>query len=106
MLSQDLFIHHVYFWLENPDSKEDHAALLTGLQALSKVPSIQQCHIGVPASTNRDVIEVSYQFSWLAIFPTKEAQDVYQVDPIHLYFVDTCKHLWKKVTVFDSIGIF
>ena len=48
MLSQDLFIHHVYFWLANPESKEEHAALLAGLQALSKVPSIQQFHIGAP----------------------------------------------------------
>ena len=28
MLTHDLFIHHVYFWLENPTSTEDHAALL------------------------------------------------------------------------------
>lgn len=106
MLSQDLFIHHVYFWLANPNSPEDHAALLEGLEALSKVPTIQQFHIGVPATTNREVIETSYQFSWLAIFPNKEAQDAYQVDPIHLHFVDTCKHLWKKVTVFDSVDAY
>lgn len=104
MLSQDLFIHHVYFWLANPDSQEDRAALLAGLQSLTKVPSIQQYHIGVPAATNRDVIETTYQFSWLAIFSSREAQDEYQDDPIHLRFVDTCKHLWKKVTVYDSIG--
>ena len=104
MLSQDLFIHHVYFWLENPESKEDHVALLAGLEALAKVPSIQQFHIGVPATTNRDVIEVSYAFSWLAIFPGNEEQDAYQTDPIHLHFIDTCQHLWKKVIVYDSIG--
>jgi hypothetical protein len=52
------------------------------------------------------VIDTTYQFSWLAIFPTKEAQDAYQVDPIHLEFVDTCKHLWKKVSVLDSVGAY
>ena len=104
MLSKDLFIHHVYFWLANPRNKEEHAALLAGLDALSKVPSIQQFHIGIPASTNRDVIETSYAFSWLAVFNTKEEQDAYQVDPIHLHFVDTCKHLWEKVIVYDSVG--
>jgi len=106
MLTQDLFIHHVYFWLANPAGTADHAALLEGLEALSKAPSIQQFHIGVPASTNRDVIETTYQFSWLAVFANREAQDAYQVDPIHLHFVDTCKHLWQKVTVFDSIGAY
>ncbi len=104
MLSQELFIHHVYFWLAKPENKDDHAALLAGLQALSNVPAIRQFHIGVPADTNRDVIETSYAFSWLAIFHTKGEQDAYQTDPIHLYFVETCKHLWEKVIVYDSVG--
>ena len=104
MLTQYLFIHHVYFWLTNPTSKEDHSGLLAGLQALSKVPSIRQFHIGVPATTNRDVIEISYAFSWLAVFNTKEEQDAYQVDPVHLHFVNTCKQLWQKVIVYDSVG--
>ena len=30
-----LFIHHVYFWLKNHDSKEDRAQLLAGLHYLS-----------------------------------------------------------------------
>ncbi len=104
MLTQQLFIHHVYFWLNNPDSKEDHAALLRGLKALSKVPSIQQFHIGVPAATDRGVIDTSYAFSWLVVFADKEAQDAYQVDPLHLHFIDTCKHLWQKVVVYDSVS--
>jgi len=37
------------------------------------------------------------------MFANKEDQDSYQVDPVHLKFVDECKHLWKKVTVFDSV---
>jgi hypothetical protein len=107
MLTPDLFIHHVYFWLENPTNADDHTALLDGLKKLSNVPSIQQFHIAVPAPTDRtdtDVIDTSYSFSWLAIFANKSDQDAYQIDPIHLHFVDTCKHLWKKVTVYDSIA--
>jgi hypothetical protein len=103
MLSQDLFVHHVYFWLVNPDSVADREALLEGLHKLSAVPSIQQFHIGVPAPTDRDVIDRSYGCSWLALFADAEDQASYQTDPIHLHFIDTCKHLWKKVTVYDSI---
>jgi hypothetical protein len=104
MLSQDLFVHHVYFWLENPESVADRDALLEGLKnILSKVPTIQQFHIGVPAPTNRDVIDRSYGCSWLALFADAEDQASYQTDPNHLHFIDTCKHLWKKVVVFDSV---
>ena len=105
MLSQDLFVHHVYFWLENTESEADRDALLEGLKKLSAVPTIQQFHIAVPAATNRDVIDRSYACSWLALFANPDDQASYQTDPIHLHFIDTCGHLWKKVVVYDSIGV-
>lgn len=106
MLSQKLFVHHVYFWLEHPNSNEDKTALLEGLKKLSKVPTIQQFHIGKAAPTNRHVIDTSYALSWLAIFDNATDQDAYQIDPIHLEFVESCKHLWKKVVVYDSLGAY
>src|SRR3990170_4235385 len=82
MTAKNMFIHHVYFWLKNPSSKEDLQKLLDGLDKLSKVKTIKMFHIGKPADTNRDVIDTSYSVSWLAIFDDKEGQDSYQVDPI------------------------
>ena len=103
IIAKNMFIHHVYFWLNNPDSKEDLQSLLEGLKKLSKVKNIKTFHIGVPASTNRDVIERSYSVSWMLIFENLEEEEKYQVDPIHLKFVEECKHLWSKVIVYDSV---
>ena len=105
MLSPQQFIHHVYFWLENPSNVADHEALLNGLNKLCAVDTIQQFHIGVPATTNRGVIDASYSFSLLTVFANQADQDAYQIDPVHLAFIDNCKHLWKKVIVYDSIGV-
>lgn len=102
---KDIFIHHVYFWLTNPSSKEDRAKLIEGLQTLSKVKTIDFSHIGKPADTNRDVIDRSYAVSWLLFFKNKANQDSYQVDPIHLDFVKNYAHLWSKVVVYDSVNI-
>lgn len=102
---KDVFIHHVYFWLHQPDSKEDLQALLDGLHLLSAAPSIHQYHIGIPADTRREVIDSSYSVSWMLIFNSKQDQDSYQVDPIHLNFVEQCAHLWRKVVVYDSINV-
>ena len=99
------FIHHVYFWMYHPDNREEQNALLTGLQKLSTVPVIQAFHIGIAATTNRDVIETSYSFSWLAVFNSLEDQDMYQTHPIHLEFIKDCSHLWNKVIVYDSIKV-
>lgn len=98
-----MFVHHVYFWLKNPNSSSDHAALLKGLQTLTKVETIQTVHIGVPADTNRPVIDTSYHFSLLLIFKNRQDQDVYQTHPVHLKFVEDCAHLWSRVIVYDSV---
>jgi hypothetical protein len=97
------FIHHVFFWLKNPGSREDRAALVAGLKKLSKARTIKDSHIGVPAGTHRDVIETSYALSWLLLFETPADQEAYQTDPIHLQFIKECSSLWSKVVVYDSV---
>ena len=105
MIEKGTFVHHVYFWLNRPDSKEDFDQLAEGLRKLSAVTTIRSFHIGKPADTRRDVIDSSYALSWLAFFKDKADQDSYQTDPIHLKFVDECKHLWKKVIVYDTVEV-
>ena len=95
-------IHHVFFWLKNPGSKEDLDKLLAGLQTLRKIKVIKKMYIGVPASTEkRDVVESSYQASELMFFDSLADQKSYQDDPIHQKFVADCSHLWEKVVVYD-----
>jgi hypothetical protein len=105
MALKNIFVHHVYFWLKNPDSQADLAELTRGLKKLSAAKSIKQFHIGRPADTDRDVIERSYSLSWLLIFENASDQDIYQTDPIHLRFVEECAHLWSKVIVYDAVDV-
>ena len=99
------FIHHVYFWLKNPGSKEDLEALLEGLRKLSKIDYIKMFHIGKPADTHRDVIERSYSISWMLHFSNPADQESYQTDPIHLKFIEDYSSLWQKVVVYDSVDV-
>lgn len=100
-----MFIHHVYFWLHNPGSEADKKMLIEGLQNLSKVSTIKSFNIGIPAGTRRDVIDSSYSVSWLLFFNNGTEQESYQSDPIHLKFVQECKHLWNKVVVYDTVTV-
>ena len=104
-IMDNIFIHHVYFWLKNAGSADDRDKLAEGLKKLSKVKTIKQFHIGKPADTNRDVIERGYALSWFALFDNGEDQASYQADPIHLKFVEDYSHLWEKVIVYDSVDI-
>ena len=97
-------VHHVLFWLNEPENKEHLKQILEGLNKLIKVETIKMSHIGFPASTeDRDVVDHSYSVSYMAFFDSKDDQDIYQKHPIHLNFVDECSHLWKKVVVYDSM---
>jgi len=96
-------IHHVFFWLKNPDSKEDQAKLLDGLRTLKGIETVRGIHIGVPASTEkRDVVDNSFHASELLFFDDLAGQKTYQDHPIHKKFVADCSHLWEKVIVYDA----
>jgi hypothetical protein len=95
-------IHHVFFRLKDPHSKEDLDKLVAGLKTLRKIKTVRQLHIGVPAATEkRDVIETGYHVSELMFFDDLAGQKAYQDDPIHKKFVQDCSHLWEKVVVYD-----
>jgi hypothetical protein len=105
IIEKNGFIHHVFFWLKDPASAQALEQLIEGLRKLSKAPTIKDFHIGIPANTNRDVIDSTYAASWLLLFDSAEDQDIYQTDPIHLKFIEECSHLWNKVVVYDTISI-
>ena len=96
-------IHHVFFWLNDPDSDADRNALIAGLNTLREIPSIQRMHVGVLASTEkRDVVDTSWDVSEIMFFNDAAGQKIYQDHPIHMEFVKNCAHLWKKVLVYDA----
>jgi hypothetical protein len=98
-------VHHVFFWLKNPESKEDLAKLLTGLRTLGKIESVRGAHFGVPASTEkRDVVDNSFSASEILFFDDLAGQKTYQDHAIHKQFVADCSHLWERVVVYDAIA--
>ncbi|GAA0726221.1 Dabb family protein [Sphingomonas japonica] len=99
------FIHHVFFWLKNSDSAADKARLVAALEKLSAVDTIRSYQIGEPAGTDRDVIDGSYSVSWTLTFDSAADQQAYQVDPIHLQFVEEHSALWQRVQVYDTVPV-
>jgi Stress responsive A/B Barrel Domain len=100
-----LFLHHVFFTLKNPSSKEDFKMMEEGLRFLSTCPQINSFHIGIPADTEREVIVKDYHFSWFTTFASALHEEAYQIEPIHLAFIENCSHLWSNVRVFDCVDV-
>ncbi|MDT0643928.1 Dabb family protein [Zunongwangia sp. F363] len=100
------FSHVVYFWLKNPDSTEDRQAFESSLKKfLNNSKYAGTKFIGVPAETPRDVVDNSYTYSLILTFPSKEIQNKYQKEAAHLTFIEESEDLWKRVQVYDSVGL-
>ncbi len=99
-----MFIHHVYFWLKNTDNNADYEQLRLGIDSLLTIKPHVLAHMGISATTNRNVIDVTYTFSLLMIFDTAEDEAAYQSHPTHDIFRNNYSHLWSKVVVYDSIN--
>ncbi len=100
---QNTFVHHVFFWLKEPENQNARKQFEKGLSDLVKVPEIKSYHIGKPVESARDVVDDSFTYSYIAFFKNKEDQDIYQTHPIHLKFIKDCQHLWTKVIVYDAM---
>ena len=95
-------VHQVFFWLENPDSMEDKAALKEGLKTLAGISEVQMLAAGEPASTmKREVVVSDWDVSEIMFFGSVEDQDIYQNHPLHQAFIKEYGQLWNKVVVFD-----
>ena len=101
---KNVFVHHVFFWLKDPNNKESLTQFEKGLQTLITVPLIQASHIGRPVESAREVVDDSFTYSYIAFFRNKEDQVTYQTHPIHLKFIEDCQHLWEKVVVYDAMN--
>ena len=99
-----MLVHTVFFWLGRPESEDDRVALRAGLESLKGIPEISAAYVGTPADTRRPVIDHTYDFSLTFVFAGRAAHDAYQVHPVHLEFVAECKHLWKRVQIYDAVG--
>ena len=102
--TETAFIHTVYFWFKEDvtdQQKEDFNN--NGLAVLAKAPTIHKVFYGPPAGTPREVVDNSYDVAWICHFKNAADQDAYQVEPIHLKFVEDYMDLWERVQVYDNL---
>ena len=98
-----MFIHAVYFWLRDNLTPAERDRFAAGLRSLPEIEGVEHGYIGVPAPTDRPVIERGYSNSLVLVFPDKAAHDAYQVHPVHDRFREECGAFWTTVRIFDSV---
>jgi hypothetical protein len=66
---------------------------------------IKTKHIGVPADTNRPIIDRSYTYCLSLTFNSKAEQEQYQEEAIHKVFIKESEMLWEKLLIYDSVSV-
>ena len=100
--SQSNFIHMVFFWLKDTTDKQVDTFKNRTISFLDQIDSIDTYHVGIPASTDRPIIERSYNVALVVTFQDKEAHDIYQDHKAHKWFINDCQNLWDSVKIFDT----
>jgi hypothetical protein len=100
-----MHIHNVYFWLKDDLDPEEVAAFEKGLMSLCYESNVDTGHYGKPADTNRSVVDNSFNFGLMLIFPDTAAHDRYQHEShVHDNFIEENNHKWERVTVYDILA--
>lgn len=102
---QSGFIHSVYFWLVDDISEPQRKDFIEkGLGKLKECKHLSSIYVGPPADSEpREVVDDTYDYAWICHFKDKAAHDAYQIDPIHLSFVENYGDLFKEVKVYDNL---
>ena len=98
-----MLVHTVYFWLKPELTAAQRADFRRGVESLSGVKSVEKVYVGTPAATEkRPVIDDSYSVGLTVLCKDIAAQNAYQIDPIHLQFVEQFKTFWTRVQIYDA----
>ena len=100
-----MFIHSVYFWLRPDLTPDEQNRFAAGIESLRAINTVAHGYTGVPAPTDRPVIERGYSRALVLFFDDQHAHDAYQVHPVHDAFRSECGSLWTTVRIYDSVTV-
>jgi hypothetical protein len=98
-----MLVHTVYFWLKPELTAAQRADFRRGVESLGGIKAVDQIYVGAPAKTEkRPIIDDSYSVALTVVCKNVAAHDAYQVDPIHLAFINSFKTFWTRVQIYDA----
>ena len=96
------FNHIVIFWTDPAQTNAADELIAGAHKYLKPIPGLKHFFAGKMVGSQRPVVDQTYQVALNTVFANKQAQDDYQVHPLHLEFVAKyVKPLVKKVAVYD-----
>ena len=95
------FIHSVYFWFKEDVTEAQLATFYADTEKLRDIEVVKAMYTGKASSTDRPIVERSYDFAVIVHFEDLAGHDAYQKDPIHLELLEKHASLWERVMITD-----
>ncbi len=100
------FTHVVYFWLHHPDNPDECLEFENAVRMLMEQSRYTKTNfLGRPPKASREVVDDTFTYTMIVTFESAAAQNAYQEEQAHLDFIANAGHLWKKVVVYDALGL-
>jgi hypothetical protein len=97
-----MFSHVVVFWTKSGNPSAADALIAGGEKYLRPIPGVLRYHMGRMVPSHRPVVDQTYQVALNLVFETQQAQDEYQVHPLHIEFVEkVLKPNCARAVVYD-----
>ena len=95
------FIHSVYFWFRDDVTEAQLETFYADTEKLRGIEVVKAMYTGKASSTDRPIVERSYDFAVIVHFENLAGHDAYQQDPIHLALLEKHASLWEKIMITD-----
>lgn len=95
------FIHSVYIWFKADVTQEQRAKMYADTEKLREIEGVRALYTGVPAATDRPIVERSYDYAIIVHFEDLAGHDSYQKHPSHLKLLEDHASLWERVMITD-----
>ena len=95
-------VHVVLIWLKEPGNKEHIQQVIEVSNQLKEIPGIQEMRVGKSITSDRKIVDDSFDVGLYMIFDNQEDMETYLVHPEHKKAVTTIlRPLANKILVYD-----
>jgi hypothetical protein len=93
--------HVVLVWLNRPGNEQDRQTLIELGRELRTIPGIRFLDSGTALSSDRPIVDDSFDIGYVMRFDSPAALDAYDIHPKHVKAKEGLARLSRKILVYD-----
>ena len=93
--------HIVLVWLKRPGNQEDKQTLVQQARKLRAIPGIRFLDSGTALSSDRPIVDDSFDIAYVMRFDSPAALNAYATHPTHVKAKEELLRLSRKILIYD-----